>query len=293
MNDQITVCFPQKRSLGSLYTAEEQFPHQRKWVGEARGKVAISCPAGRMLGVALGGFGWEALAEADTAELARLRSIDLSTAQFNDKTLRSTTGALSELAEMRLDFLKFGDSELVSLRDFPLLKTLWLTGTQVSDGGMPHLGELRALINLVLKNTKVTDGGMESLAKLSLHSLTLPAQLSDAGVRALSALSTLKRLDLSFTAITNECLQFIAQMPAIEELYLNDTAITDQGLAHLADIKTLKTLFLSGTKVSDASLTQFEQMTSLEHLELRDTGVTEIAIARLRTKLPNCAIFGG
>ncbi len=43
MNSKLTVTFPEKRYLGSLYTAEEQFPHPRKWIGEARGKMQLSC----------------------------------------------------------------------------------------------------------------------------------------------------------------------------------------------------------------------------------------------------------
>jgi hypothetical protein len=293
MSSQLTVHFPEKRSLGSLYTAEEQFPHQRKWVGEARGKAVIDCAPGRMLGVALGGSGWEALQEADKSELSHLRSIDLSTAQFNDKTLRSATTALSGISEIRLDFLRFGDGDLSALKEFRSLRTLWLTGTQVSDSGMESLIKLPALANLVLKNTKVTDSGMSDVSKLKLSILTLPAQISDSGVRALAAVRSLTRLDLSFTAITDESLKALAVLPALEELYVNDTAITDHALTYLSELKSLKSLFLSGTKVSDASVSSLEKISTLEHLELRDTGVTEIAIARLRTKLPNCAIFGG
>ncbi|HEY9772174.1 MAG TPA: hypothetical protein V6C81_00035 [Planktothrix sp.] len=293
MSSQITVSFPEKRSLGSLYTAEEQFPHQRKWIGEARGKLALACPEGKMIGVALGGFGWEALSEADASQLSFLRSIDLSTAQFNDKTLRSSTSALSGLSEIRLDFLKIGDAELNALKDFPSLRTVWLTGTQVSDKGMEALSQLPLLTNLVLKSTMITDEGLKSLRALNLRSLTLPAQITDNGVRALSGLKNLRRLDLSFTSITDACMADLVAMPSLEELYLNDTAVTDHAIPVLAGLSTLKTLFLSGTKVSDGSIPSFEKMNSLEHLELRDTGVTEIAIARLRTKLPNCAVFGG
>jgi hypothetical protein len=292
MTTQMTVNFPEKRSLGSLYTAEEQFPHPRKWIGEARGKMELSFPTGRMLGVALGQFGWEALAETNSAELKCLRSIDFSTSQFCDKTARAIS-ALGELAEMRLDFLKFGDDELLCLKEFPGLRTLWLTGTQVTDKGMSVVAQMPGLLNLVLKNTNVTDAGFERLAGSNLVSLTVPTQTTDAGLKALYALSKLQRLDLSYTKITNEGLASLAALKSLEELYLNDTAITDAGVAHLSALPSLKTLFLSGTKVSDAAIPHLENVATLEHLELRDTGVTEIAIARLRTKLPKCAVFGG
>ncbi len=44
MGIDITVQFPEKRSLGSLYTAEVQFPHPRKWVGEALARLSFPFP---------------------------------------------------------------------------------------------------------------------------------------------------------------------------------------------------------------------------------------------------------
>ena len=58
MPKDISVSFPEKQSLGSLYTAEQAFPHLRKWIGEARGKVVVQVSEERMLGVALGSLGW-------------------------------------------------------------------------------------------------------------------------------------------------------------------------------------------------------------------------------------------
>lgn len=288
----MTLSFPEKRSLGSLYTADELFPHTRKWVGEAKGTVDILCPAGRMVGVALGAFGWEALAEAKPDHLRCLKSLDFSTSQFSEKTLRATS-SLVDLAEMRLDFLRFGDHDLECLVEFPALKTIWLTGTTVSDVGMDAICKLPALLHLVLKNTPITDSGISRLKGSSLHSLTLPAQISDQGLSGLHNLPSLKRLDLSNTAITSDGLQSLQSLQNLEELYLNDTAVNDAGVAYLVNLNSLKTLFLSGTKVSDNGVAHLEKMSQLRHLELRDTGVTEIAIARLRTRLPECAIFGG
>lgn len=292
MNNQITVCFPEKRSLGSLYTADERFPHQRKWIGEARGKVQLPFFPEKMLGVALGAVGWEGLADADSNELRHLRSIDFTTTQFNEKALQSVVG-LIDLTEVRLDFLKFSDDDLAQLKQFAILRTIWLTGAPVGDSSMNALLQLPSLVNLILKGTKVTDDGLASLSKMSLESLTLPNQITDAGVRFLGCLKSLKRLDLSNTRITDDALSGLSSCSELEELYLTDTAITDKGISTLNVLPRLKTLFLSGTKISDSCLGSIESISTLEHLELRDTGATEIGIARLKAKLPHCAIFGG
>jgi hypothetical protein len=179
------------------------------------------------------------------------------------------------------------------LVDFPDLRTVWLTGTQVSDRGIGALCGLPVLLNLVLKNTNITDAALEKIRSLRLSSITLPSQISDSALPALSSIASLKRLDLSSTSVSDQGLAALASLPMLEELYLSDTGVGDAGVVHLAKVKSLKTLFMSGTKVSDAALPLFEAMTWLQHLELRDTGVTEIAVARLRLKLPGCAIFGG
>lgn len=292
MTKEITVCFPEKQSLGSLYTAECQFPHQRKWIGEARGALSLNCPDDRMLGVALGSAGWEALAQTKANELSCLKSIDFSTSQFNERTFHPSVD-LGELVEVRLDFLKIGDHELRLLRGLRSLRTVWLTGTSITDGGMREFQQFPVIANLVLKNTAITDQGLANMGDIpTLQILNLPAQITDSGLGYLKCCQSLRRLDLSFTKVTDEGLARLRDLPALSELYLNDTGITDGALQHLVPLKNLRLLFLSGTKISDAGLSALEQMTFLEHIELRDTQATEIGIARLRGRLPECAIFG-
>src|ERR1700729_583404 len=195
MNTEIAVKFPEKHSLGSLYTAERQFPHQRKWVGEARGQLYLSCPADRMLGVALSSGGWEAVAQTNQSELAALKSIDFSTSQFSQRAINSAD-YLAELLEIRLDFLKISDSEIRLLKNFPLLKTVWLTGTSITDDGMREFQELPSICNLVLKNTTVGDQGLANLGSIpTLAILNLPAQVTDAGLAHLKKCQALTRLD--------------------------------------------------------------------------------------------------
>lgn len=292
MPNDISVSFPEKQSLGSLYTAETNFPHQRKWIGEARGQVTVRIPDDRMLGVALGSLGWEGLAGTSKTELAAVESLDVSTCQFSERSFASGA-SLDNLLEIRLDYLKIGDGEVRLLRRFDALRTIWLTGTEITDGGLREFKDFPHIANLVLKSTGVTDQGIANMGLIqSLQGLNLPAQITDQGLEHLKLFPALKRLDLSFTKITNDGLSRLANLPALTELYLNDTTIGDEGLLHLQKIPSLRSVFLSGTRVSDAGLNSLEPCTNLEHLELRDTRATEIGIARLRSRLPNCAVFG-
>jgi hypothetical protein len=240
-----------------------------------------------MLGVALGSLGWEGVAKTGSAELVFIESLDVSTCHFTERSIGSQSD-LSKLAEIRLDYLKIGDAELRLLTRFPLLQTIWLTGTDITDGGLRELQSLAHVSNVVLKSTRVTDQGLANMGTLpSLVGLNLPAAITDAGVLHLKSFPNLRRLDLSYSKITDEGLKALHAVPSLTDLYLNDTAITDDGLKTLAGLTSLQTLFLSGTKVSDVGLNHLDNTANLVHLELRDTKCTEIGVARVRNKLPN------
>ncbi len=288
--------FPPKHSLGSLYLAERVFPHQRQWIGDAKGAMSLNLPENKTLGLALGPLGSGGLSSLNSDETQLICSLDFSASYFNDKTVQAAPGlsvSLPHLSELRLDFLKIGARELESLRYFSGLKTLWLTGTDLPDEALEPLGDLNKLVHLILKKTRITDSGILRLKGLtSLQTLNVPSQISDEGLANIQSLTSLTRLDVSYTAISNDGVKHLVPMNSLSELYLNDTKLSDGVFEHLSHMPSLKTVFLSGTKVTDNGIVQLEGNQNLEHLELRDTNASEVGLARLRSKLPNCSIFG-
>ena len=288
--------FPAKQSLGSLYLAEKVFPHQRQWIGDAKGPMSLNLPENKSLGLALGQLGSSGLGSLTADETHLIGSLDFSASYFNDKTVQATPGlsvSLPHLSELRLDFLKIGAREIDSLRYFSGLKTLWLTGTDLPDEALEPVGSLDKLWHLILKKTRITDSGIGRLKGLSaLQTLNVPSQISDEGLKNIAALTNLTRLDVSYTAISNDGVAHLVPMTSLSELYLNDTKLSDGVFEHLSHMPSLKTVFLSGTKVTDHGIAQLEGNQNLEHLELRDTSASEVGLARLRSKLPNCSIFG-
>ena len=288
--------FPAKQSLGSLYLAERSFPHQRQWIGDAKGPVTLNLPENKSLGIALGQLGAGGLSTLSADEATLFTSLDFSASYFNDKTVQSAPGlsvSLPNLTELRLDFLKVGVREMESLRYFSGLKTLWLTGTDLTDDGLEPLGSLAGLVHLILKKTRITDSGIAALKNLAaLQTLNVPSQISDEGLKYFAEFKNLSRLDISYTAISDAGVKYLVPMQALSEVYLNDTGLTDGVFEHLIKMPSLRTVFLSGTKVTDTGIVLMESNQNLEHLELRDTSATEVGIARLRSKLPSCSIFG-
>jgi Leucine-rich repeat (LRR) protein len=296
MIKELCVTFPAKHSLGSLYVAERAFPHQRKWIGDAKGTVDVKLAADKLFGLALGQLGTEGFSSMSSEDLSRINSLDFSASFFNEKTAQSASvlaNSMPELLELRLDFLKLGARELSAAKNFQTVQTLWLTGTEIGDDVVEVIASQGNIVNLVIKKTRITDSGMTKLANMgNLQILNLPSQITDAGLQIIGGFPALTKLDASFTSITDPGIDHLSRLRTLTDLFLSDTKVTDAVFPYLLKIASLKTIFLSGTIVTDAGIVQLENLPQLEHLELRDTRATEMGIARLRQKLPNCAIFG-
>src|SRR6185295_13720107 len=68
------------------------------------------------------------------------------------------------------------------------------------------------------------------------------------------ALSGLTGLHLSASAATDDHLAVLQDLPALQELLLNETKVTDAGFDHLAACKGLQEVNLARTKVTAAGL---------------------------------------
>ncbi|HMP49996.1 MAG TPA: hypothetical protein PKD05_00420, partial [Candidatus Melainabacteria bacterium] len=158
----VKAIFPTKISLGNLYFAEERFPHQRNWLGEAAGEFSMEIPPGKMLGLALSGQVEEEMLEELAGPMSILSSLDLSTVRYSAKFI-STISQLERIKELRLDFTPFEDNHVQYLKSLPELSTLWLLFTAISNKGIKNLSALPSLTHLVLKNTEITDAGLSHL----------------------------------------------------------------------------------------------------------------------------------
>lgn len=83
------------------------------------------------------------------------------------------------LEEFDASFTPFGDLGLEKLSSLSKLKTLWLTGSKISDASVPRLIQLRSLEALDVQRTAITAGGTQRIAEsrrdLELNPLQLVA----------------------------------------------------------------------------------------------------------------------
>jgi hypothetical protein len=284
--------FPDRISLGGLYLAAKSFPHQRKWVGEAVGEVTPAVPEDKVLGLQISGHITDNMLTESQETLRSLQSFDLSTVRFSD-TIMKEISQLDQTIELRLDFVPFEDAHVARLAPLKKLSTIWFLHTAITNKSLRQLATMPALQHLVLKKTDITDGGLVHLRDLKeLKTLLLPSEITDNGLEELANLDNLLHLDISNTKVSDKGLEFVATMSNLQTLCLNDTVVGDSGLKHLSNLASLRTLYLSGTKVSDKGLPNLEKLTALDYLEIRDNSVTDAGLQRLRTALPSCTVFG-
>ncbi len=91
-----------------------------------------------------------------------------------------------------------------------------------------HLDRLRTLKRLVLRGARVTRAGLEPVWRKR----------------------RLTYLDLGSTALSDDDSPWFAELPELEELYLDNTPITDRAVAGLNCLSKLRLLCVSGTHVT-------------------------------------------
>ncbi len=151
------------------------------------------------------------------------------------------------------------------------------------------------VIEVDLMESDATDADLALLKTFtSLRRLNLGmTAVSDNGIAILKRLSTLEdltHLDLEKTSIGDAGLAHLSRLTSLQDLNLSDTPVTDAGLAHLKGLTRLSALDLRNTEVSDACLGHLKGMTSLKTVELSDTKISDTGVRMLQRELPTLKI---
>ena len=105
---------------------------------------------------------------------------------------------------------------------------------------------------------------------------------TDNDIARVAEIKTLKRLDLSFTYVTDRGIERLQQLQQLEELTL-DTAefITDASMSYLRANRRLRKLVLRGTDITDVGLPYIAALTALKSLDLSYTMLGDVGIESL------------
>jgi hypothetical protein len=147
---------------------------------------------------------------------------------------------------------------------------------------LPDLGaqpvyalRIRGTWGFVCQNPKqVTDDCVEvwapHLRNLGCTSLVLrDSRITDAGLKHLEAVTSLRYLSVENTEVTDDGLKFIANLRGLDALDVSGTRVTDDGLRHLVDMPALNLINAARTAVTKQGLVGFRRLRS--HVSERRT----------------------
>jgi len=137
------------------------------------------------------------------------------------------------------DHATVDDDSLASLKRFPQLSWINLTGTDVNGSGLRHVPNPLLLRKLDLTATAITDDGLRSISRFGkLTELRLSGTLiTDGGLHHLSQIKSLEELSLDDTVISDAGIEILSALPNLETIYLRDTRITPSGIKRLQESK--------------------------------------------------------
>jgi internalin A len=202
------------------------------------------------------------------AKMPRLEELLIGNTAITGRGLRYLKG-LNQLKKLDITYTKVTAEELDTLQNIPNLEALkigsqssfslelensnWCATvsryssendakscTEINESSLIHLTGLKNLQILELDGVDITDNGWVYLNKLKhLRQLTIHqdedrfSKVNDAALRQIAKISTLKKLDLANTKVTNEGLSYLEGLTGLEELKIYSTEDTSTGLQKL------------------------------------------------------------
>ena len=195
-------------------------------------------------------------------DFSKAESIDLARVDVTDKSIRAITAQCPDLQHIFLDYChEVTERGIISLQKCPI-KELLVTNT--SQQMSRAIIALTFLTHLSLGGIHVRDEDVSSMKHLPLT-----------------------HLDLSFTSVTSEGLQTIAN-EHLQSIALRSSLIDDDGVTYLAmHCRKLKSIDVSETLISDTSLEKMaDNLHNLQRVYLSGCDVTFSALLHLAHKQP-------
>jgi Leucine-rich repeat (LRR) protein/thiol-disulfide isomerase/thioredoxin len=189
-------------------------------------------------------------AAAHLAKLPALKKLWLQNTEIGDYGLEAVASCRS-LEWLCLNTNRVTSEGLRNLSSFPALTYLSLSGIRGSADGLRHLRSQKSLVHLNIDgrgwldvdavSKRGADEGLDHFSELSrLESLTLNTPLSDAGMRQLAGMTSLRwlQIDDKNNMLTDDGLACVAGMKKLTHLRVSGW-ITDGGLKHLEGLRAL------------------------------------------------------
>ncbi len=246
----------------------------------------IQFGANEDLGPVLNGFLLRRL-----GDLAHLRALEI-----DRKVADRDLGGLAAIKSLKsLELGSGSDEALRQVAAITGLTSLKVGGSEITDEGVKSLASLKNLRQLVLDGHahNLNGRGFAALSGIaSLRELDVRgAGIDETGVRSIAQLAGLEELDLSETWIDGKGLAELARLKHLKWLTLRYCRrLRSADLAPLVELPALENLSLNDCRINDEAVETLKKLTRLKTLKLERTGVSAAAISNLQRNLPHTAI---
>ena len=223
-----------------------------------------------------------AAAAAKLADLKGLQKLNLSRLAIDDAVL-SAFKDHAALRELRLDYIDtITDAGIASLGSLPALADLSMNDTLITGQGFTELARAKNLMRLSVVRARLDDANAQSLGTLTtLQELYLTGNtVGDPTASEIAKLTLLNSLYIAQTAIGDAGFASISGLTELKNLQASRTPVTDQGVAAI-DLPSLEWISLDETAVTDATLEKLAARDGLRVVNVRKTVVTKELVEKV------------
>lgn len=179
--------------------------------------------------------------------------------------------------ETLVEQVRSGQSNTIEAADTPLTPSQWALLDEVSDRLRVLQADYRQLTAEDLKL-------VAAFPRLSRLKLTGP--VDDAALSVISTFTGLTHLNLPDGVFTDDGLQRLGSLAALEQLRFGSPHVTDAGLAVIPKLPSLRFLHLIDVPITDDGLQHLHGLTGLESFYLDGGRCTDEGLYALLTELP-------
>ncbi|MBX3449970.1 MAG: hypothetical protein KF777_10445 [Planctomycetaceae bacterium] len=156
-------------------------------------------------------------------------------------------------------------------------------------GTVANLPERREEIEEILAGgSQVTDNGLKQLSALpNLRTLdVLGTKVTNEGVASIAKITSLESLRFTGQQLKDDGAAELAKMPNLRKLYIDNVALSPTGWAAIGRIPSLEVLHVSHSSIGDAAMPLLCEAQNLKEFVLHYSGVSDVGVSYLG-KLPH------
>lgn len=240
----------------------------------------------------LGGSALNDAGFSSLPSLKSLRTLDLSGTTLKGEGFKAIAG-FTEIETLLLPG-EITDAGLVHLAKLSRLRELDLSRRPITDRGLAALTGLQALEKLELSsNEGVTGSGLAALAgsaKLTSLDLSYCTGLTDEGLAGVAKLTQLTRLSLP-PQISDAGMKHLNSLTSLWDLTIRKAKITDAGIAAIPNLQNLKSLDLDGAILTEAAIPRLHALEKLSSVNIGKSAFTKEAKERLAKRSKESTIY--